>query len=116
MRRAEMARRRKDLSERRNREEKEDTLKRLLEKPAPKRRSRAQMLADAEREEFGEGGEFMPVERGCVRVVSGRNGSRIGVPAEWLDGPVGELFRRGDAAKRGEYKVIRPGRMVEEVE
>lgn len=129
MRRAEMARRRKDLSDKRNQEEKEDTLKRLLEKPAPKRRSRAQMIADAEREEFGGGREdgeegAWAMDRTCVRTVVGRGGTRVCVPDDWLGAPVGELFRRG----RGEdgrpvlrqgmdgLKVVKPGRMVEVVE
>ncbi|KAI4127475.1 MAG: hypothetical protein LQ347_004590, partial [Umbilicaria vellea] len=40
MRRAEMARRRKNLSEKRNEEEKMDTINRLLKKQAPKRRGK----------------------------------------------------------------------------
>ena len=133
MRRAEMARRRKDLSEKRNQEEKEDTLKRLLEKPAPKRRSRAQMVADAEREEFGvhradavriEGFAGVPVDRLCVRTVYGSRGTRVGVPEDWLGAPVGEVFGwgMGEDGKpklrqgRDGLKVVKPGRMVEVVE
>ena len=138
MRRAEMARRRKDLSEKRNEQEKADTLRRLLQKPAPTRRSRAQVLADAEREEFGLGraglrGESVVGEDGddgepepkanrlYVRTVIGGNGTRVGVPAEWLDTPAGTIFegsavKDGREGNQGWSKVVRSGRLVEEVE
>ena len=131
MRRAEMARRRKDLSEKRNEQEKADTLRRLLEKPAPTRRSRAQVLADAEREEFGPGraglrgesvlgdneeGEPEPrANRIYTRTIIGRDVSKLGVPADWLEGPAGSMFEK---TSRGEgwTEVVRSGRMVEEVQ
>lgn len=132
MRRAEMARRRKDLSEKRNEQEKADTLRRLLQKPAPTRRSRAQVLADAEREEFGLGraglrGESVVgdeddgereenVNRIYTRTVVTRNGSRVGVPADWLDGPAGKPFEGVTNNGKGWDQVIRSGRMVEEVQ
>ncbi|KAK5176473.1 hypothetical protein LTR16_011141, partial [Cryomyces antarcticus] len=47
MRRAEMARRRKNLSEKRNEEEKLDTINKLLKKQAPKRKGRANAAANA---------------------------------------------------------------------
>ena len=104
MRRVEMARRRKDLSDKRMQEEKEDTLNRLLTKQAPKRRSRAQMMADAERVDFGagtwtpEGGDVVVVpkpNRLFLRTVIGREGTRLGVPVEWLGTPVGRVFEGG---------------------
>ncbi|KAL9091360.1 MAG: hypothetical protein Q9159_001444 [Coniocarpon cinnabarinum] len=131
MRRAEMARRRKDLSERRNEQEKADTLRRLLQKPAPTRRSRAQVLADAEREEFGPGraglrgesvggdedeGEMEPkANRIYARTIIGRKGTRLGVPSEWLDAPIGAMFEKTSKGE-GWNEVVRSGRMVEEVQ
>ena len=96
MRRQEMARRRKNLSEKRNEEEKMDTINRLLKKQAPMRRgkiSAAEIAAGAETPEVGAGDEA--VERPdpvFVRWVSDRSGCRIGVPAEWRGKPVGALF------------------------
>ena len=132
MRRAEMARRRKDLSEKRNEQEKADTLRRLLHKPAPTRRSRAQVLADAEREEFGPGRAGLrsesvagdeedgePQERAnrtYTRSVIGYEGSRVGVPVEWLEAPAGKLFEAAAKTDKSLHTVARPSRMVEEVQ
>ena len=119
MRRAEMARRRKNLSEKRNEEEKADTINRLLKKQAPKRRGKisqaeleAQDRADDE-EEAGEAeSEFIqPANPIYVRWVSNAEGCRVGVPSEWLGGPpVGRIF--GAPSKRDGMG----GKMVQEVE
>ncbi|KAK5681410.1 hypothetical protein LTS10_005940 [Elasticomyces elasticus] len=93
MRRQEMARRRKMLSEKRGEEEKMETINKLLSKPAPKRRTRAEMIAAQYAAEHNtsngtpnpEDGE-MPVERadpGFTRYVQNSRGARLGVPAEW---------------------------------
>ncbi|GIJ88948.1 hypothetical protein Asppvi_007876 [Aspergillus pseudoviridinutans] len=106
MRRAEMARRRKNLSEKRNEEEKMDTINRLLRKQAPKRRGRipvAEAEANAAEQEAEEAEKPQPT---MVRWVSGRKGSRIGVPEEWLGTPAGRVF--GEAPSR-------PSKLVEEV-
>ncbi|MCJ1388445.1 hypothetical protein MMC18_001292 [Xylographa bjoerkii] len=111
MRRVEMARRRKNLSEKRNEEEKMDTINRLLKKQAPKRRgkiSAAEIAAGKAR--AGSGDETpaeyeMEVERAnpvFVRWVSGRQGVRVGVPAEW-EGGVGRVFGMG-SGKAGEVE------------
>lgn len=124
MRRVEMARRRKDLSDKRNEEEKSDTLRRLLEKPAaPKRRSRAQVLADNEREEFGlnrgspasgmDREDDIPANRLYVRTIMSADGSRIGVPQDWLEAPVGKPFQGQMQKQVGD---IGPRRMVEVVQ
>jgi len=96
MRRAEMARRRKNLSEKRNEEEKMDTINKLLSKPAPKRRTRAEMEAAraAEAELDGEDGDGERPPALYLRWVNSREGSRIGVTEEWLDAPIGEPFRK----------------------
>lgn len=88
-----------------------DTINKLLKKPAPKRRTRAEILAAqyaqyAGTPEIGEDGEILerpdPV---FVRYVQSREGVRLGVPRDWVDGPVGEVFRREGGGRR----------MVEEV-
>ncbi|GIZ49472.1 hypothetical protein CKM354_001250200 [Cercospora kikuchii] len=109
-RRAEMARRRKNLSEKRNEEEKMDTINKLLHKQAPKRRTRAEMEAAR----AAEAGETPAAERDAnaldptyVRWVSRKEGSVVCVPKDWQESPVGEQF--GFSSNGG-------GRMVEEVQ
>lgn len=95
MRRQEMARRRKNLSEKRNEEEKMDTINRLLKKQAPKRRgkiSAVEIAAGAETPEVSAGDEVERPDPAFVRWVSDQNGYRLGVPAEWKGMPVGALF------------------------
>ncbi|KAL9126702.1 MAG: hypothetical protein Q9217_004282 [Psora testacea] len=113
MRRAEMARRRKNLSEKRNEEEKADTINRLLKKQAPKRRGKisqaeiaAQDRGDDEDEEVGEvEEEVRPANPIFVRWVSMKEGCKVGVPAEWLGAPVGRVFGG-----------VGNGKIIEEVE
>ena len=114
MRRTEMARRRKNLSEKRNEEEKMDTINRLLKKQAPKRRGKisakeieAQDRGDSPTPGLQEEGEEEEVVVGpanpvFVRWVSNARGCRVGVPGEWMGAPVGKVFGGGN--------------MVEEVE
>ncbi|KAI9820716.1 MAG: hypothetical protein M1827_005086 [Pycnora praestabilis] len=113
MRRAEMARRRKNLSEKRNEEEKMDTINKLLKKQAPKRRGRAlpselNLNGDPATPNGTLDPEQQQYERPratFVRWVSNREGCRVGVPEEWLGTPVGRVFGKP-----------RGGRMVEEME
>ncbi|CAK3842675.1 INO80 complex subunit 2 [Lecanosticta acicola] len=103
MRRAEMARRRKNLSEKRNEEEKMDTINKLLQKPAPKRRTRAEIeAAKAAERSPGAEDEYEKADPLYVRWVNTSKGSYIGVPQEWLDAPIGEQLRK-------------PGGMIQEV-
>ncbi|KAL3462888.1 PAPA-1-like conserved region-domain-containing protein [Aspergillus heterothallicus] len=95
MRRAEMARRRKNLSEKRNEEEKMDTINRLLRKQAPKRRGRipaAEAAENAAADQQEAAPDAEPIDPTMVRWVSGREGSRVGVPEEWLGTPGGQIF------------------------
>ncbi|KKZ66780.1 hypothetical protein EMCG_07537 [[Emmonsia] crescens] len=96
MRRAEMARRRKNLSEKRNEEEKMDTINKLLKKQAPKRRGKISAA------ETAAGGDTTPRTQEpqepekpdpiMIRYVSNREGCRVGVPEEWFGTPAGRIF------------------------
>ncbi|KAL8852130.1 MAG: hypothetical protein Q9221_002953 [Calogaya cf. arnoldii] len=102
MRRSEMARRRKNLSEKRNEEEKVsalDTINRLLKKQAPKRRGKisaeeiaTNAMAPPEPSDI----EFEKPNPVYVRWVSDKDGSRVGVPSEWLEdgleNTIGKVF------------------------
>lgn len=121
LRRLEMARRRKNLSEKRNEEEKQDTINRLLKKQAPKRRgkiSAAEIAAagaetpDAMMGGMGSLGDIHEEDHPradplWTRWVCGPEGHRLGVPSDWKGKYVGALF-----GKSG----WREMRAVEEVE
>lgn len=105
MRRAEMARRRKNLSEKRNEEEKMDTINRLLKKQAPKRRgkiSAAEIAANSKAKTgSAEGGDETPAEYEMeveqanpvyTRWVYSQDGIKVGVPGEWEGTGVGKVF------------------------
>jgi Ino eighty subunit 2 len=64
-----------------------DTINRLLKKQAPKRRRKADMNDD----EDGMGNR-PPLS--FVRTVQIIEGTRLGVPEEWVDAPVGEIFKK----------------------
>lgn len=100
MRRAEMARRRRNLSEKRNEEVKMETINKLLKKQAPKTTKKGAMGDDMAE------GEFAKPNPIFVRWVSGKNGITVSVPEEILEGPAGRVF---GGVGRGS------GKMVEEV-
>ncbi|QIW97132.1 hypothetical protein AMS68_002650 [Peltaster fructicola] len=115
MRRAEMARRRKNLSEKRNEEEKIDTINKLLKKPAPKRRTRAEILAAQANNNGtpgaeGEDGDEIPADPVYVRWINSASGSMLGVPTEWLQSPAGEVLAPADQRPPGGARIL-----VEEV-
>ncbi|KAL8971684.1 MAG: hypothetical protein Q9183_000939 [Haloplaca sp. 2 TL-2023] len=110
MRRAEMARRRKNLSEKRNEEEKLDTINRLLKKQAPKRRgkiSAEEITANAMASQDTPDVEVEKANPVYVRWVSDKNGSRVGVPSEWLE--------NGLENSIGRVFMPRARKMIEEV-
>ncbi|KAK6428877.1 hypothetical protein LTR95_014975 [Oleoguttula sp. CCFEE 5521] len=118
MRRQEMARRRKNLSEKKNEEEKMETISKLLSKPAPKRRTRAEMIAAGLHGTgtpggWDEDGEEIRADPLFTRWVSAKEGVRVGVPSEWLAGERGEVF--GGPVKADEGLTRAGARMVEEV-
>lgn len=103
MRRQEMARRRRNLSEKRNEEVKMETINKLLKKQAPKinkKAAAAAAAAEMEEEEAGPNPAF-------VRWVNNKSGSMIGVPKDMAEGPAGRMF--ANSRKMGS------GKMVEEV-
>jgi Ino eighty subunit 2 len=112
MRRAEMARRRKNLSEKRNEEEKMETINKLLKKQAPKTNSRraANGLKGTD-VDVSPDSELQKANPAFVRWVSSREGNRIGVPEEWLEAPAGAVFG-APATGPG----MRGGGLVEEVQ
>jgi len=109
MRRVEMARRRKNLSEKRNEEEKVghmyslelhitnneqmETINKLLKKQAPKTNARRNGFNPTAGDGTPES-DHKP-DPIFVRWVSNKDGNRIGVPVEWLEGPVGAVFQGG---------------------
>ncbi|KAI0010634.1 PAPA-1-like conserved region-domain-containing protein [Xylariaceae sp. FL0662B] len=101
MRRAEMARRRRNLSEKRNEEVKMETINKLLKKQAPKTNRKSQ-LAD----ELSLDADAQKPSPIFVRWVSTKEGSRVAVPDEMLVGPAGRVFIPGG---------LKSGKMVEEV-
>ena len=94
-----------------------DTINKLLKKPAPKRRTRAEILAAHQADSMGTPGvdgwgEEERPDPLFVRWVQSREGSRLGVPEEWVEGGIlGEVFR-GEVVDFGGGG---GGRMVEEV-
>ena len=95
-----------------------DTINRLLKKQAPKRRgkiSNAELNANKDGSTNTPGNETSIAEPEIekpnpifVRWVNTREGTKIGVPEEWLGAPVGKVFQG--------VKGLGSGRMVEEVE
>ena len=75
-----------------------DTINKLLKKQAPKRRGRAAAATTAR----GSPGIMTPnlqdndIEKqkpNMLRWISNRDGSRMGVPEEWLGSPAGMVFK-----------------------
>jgi Ino eighty subunit 2 len=92
-----------------------DTINKLLKKQAPKTNKRsaaaaaaaAALAGDATPNSTAVAEPEKPLPN-MIRWVHNRDGSRIGVPEEWLDGPAGRMF--------GGPKVgLARGKMVEEV-
>ena len=74
-----------------------DTINRLLKKQAPKRRGKIS-AAEITAQDRGDDSASPPEEEVAsanpvfVRWISGRDGCRVGVPREWLGGPIGKVF------------------------
>lgn len=103
LKRAEMARRRKHLTDQRLHEEKMDTINRLLKKQTPKMRGTRGTVGDAAGTPGGGDGASTeaPPPPTMVRWVSNKDGTRLGVPETWLQaGPVGEVFVKQEPTPR----------------
>ncbi|KAL7928682.1 PAPA-1-like conserved region domain-containing protein [Trichoderma chlorosporum] len=85
MRRQEMARRRRNLSEKRNEEVKMETINKLLKKQAPKINRKA-AAADAQESDLQKANPIF------IRWVSNKSGNRVGVPDDVIEGPAGAVF------------------------
>ncbi|RYP54269.1 hypothetical protein DL768_000843 [Monosporascus sp. mg162] len=101
MRRAEMARRRRNLSEKRNEEVKMETINKLLKKQAPKTNRKSQLALEATPDFVSQ--KPSPI---FIRWINTKDGSWVAVPDEMMDGPVGRVFVQGGLGS---------GKMVEEV-
>lgn len=83
-----------------------ETINKLLKKQAPKvnkKAAAAAAAADASPEDPSSG--VNPV---FVRWASTKDGSRVSIPKEMVDGPMGRIFRTGNGG-------FVSGKMVEEV-
>jgi Ino eighty subunit 2 len=71
-----------------------DTINRLLRKQAPKRRGRIPAAEAAENAAADQeiAAEVEPADPIMVRWISGREGSLIAVPEEWVGTPAGSIF------------------------
>jgi Ino eighty subunit 2 len=86
-----------------------ETINKLLKKQAPKTNARRNNMNNF-------GGDATPDSEGqrpnplFVRWVSNKDGNRIGVPEEWVEGPVGAVFQGGVKQAGG-----MGGKLIEEV-
>lgn len=78
-----------------------ETINKLLKKQAPKTKGKSQ-LANGE----GADDDFNKPNPVFVRWVSSKEGNRVAVPGELLDGPAGKVFVPGR---------LQSGKIVEEV-
>ncbi|KAM6526244.1 hypothetical protein FSOLCH5_002370 [Fusarium solani] len=97
MRRQEMARRRRNLSEKRNEEVKMETINKLLKKQAPKINRKAAGSGDA-------GDDSQKPNPAFIRWVSNKSGVRVAVTEEMLESPAGTIF--GPASKPVSRKLV----------
>ncbi|KAM0245567.1 hypothetical protein ACHAQJ_010533 [Trichoderma viride] len=101
MRRQEMARRRRNLSEKRNEEVKMETINKLLKKQAPKINRKAAAAAAAADSLDRNLNKANPI---FIRWISNKSGSRIGVPEDIIEGPSGTVF--GDKTQQPSRKLV----------
>ena len=118
LKRAEMARRRKNLTDQRLEEEKMDTINRLLKRQAPKVRGKpvsggksgtagdATPSAEAGVAEAGGVVQEAPPKPTMVRWISDKEGVRLYVPTSWLGTPAGRVFDPGMGGRLGHRKVV----------
>ncbi|KAK9470182.1 PAPA-1-like conserved region-domain-containing protein [Dipodascopsis tothii] len=103
LRKTETARRRKNLSEKRKEEEKQDTINKLLRKQAPKRKGKIGGVASAtpvveEEAEVKNPRAARPVYN-MTRWVSDKDGISLSFPDAWLNRAAGGVFAAVPAPK-----------------
>lgn len=91
-----------------------DTINRLLKKQAPKRLRRMDMTL-AEGSDDDEHPSLPRPPAAYVRFVQNSEGSRLGVPEEWLDGPAAQMLKDGHVSAPAGVTDGWSGKMVEEV-
>ncbi|CAK7265953.1 hypothetical protein SEPCBS119000_001774 [Sporothrix epigloea] len=106
MRRQEMARRRRNLSDKRNEEVKAETINKLLKRQAPKTTKKNAQAEDEEDAVDGSGRSAAVF----LRWTNNKQGTRLGVTNEILVAPVGSLFGPPSTGKR-----MASHKMVEEI-
>ena len=73
-----------------------DTINKLLKKQAPKTNARRREFLGITGDATPDGAAPKP-DPLFVRWVSNKDGNRIGVPEEWVEGPVGAIFAKGNS-------------------
>lgn len=79
-----------------------ETINKLLKKQAPKSNRRTAHLPGDETP----GGDQPKVNPAFVRWTSTKEGIRVAVPEEMLEGPAGRVFGGGSPGFRGEKKMV----------
>jgi Ino eighty subunit 2 len=85
-----------------------ETINKLLKKQAPKTNSRRREFNGVSAADASPDGESPKPNPVFVRWVSNKDGNQIGVPEEWLEGPVGAIFTGPEG--------FRSGKLIEEVQ
>ncbi|TAQ85662.1 hypothetical protein B7494_g6007 [Chlorociboria aeruginascens] len=86
-----------------------ETINKLLKKQAPKTNARRRDLNGGNENATEDEDGYRP-NAAFIRWVSNKDGNRIGVPGEWLEGPVGSIFQNSVKASG------MSGKLIEEVQ
>jgi Ino eighty subunit 2 len=85
-----------------------ETINKLLKKQAPKTNARRRDLAGIAAADATPDGEPQKPNPVFVRWVGNKDGNRVGVPEEWIDGAVGTILVGGSG--------MQSGNLIEEVQ
>lgn len=88
-----------------------ETINKLLKKQAPKTNARRKDFAGSGAGEATPDTDNAKPNPIFVRWISNKDGNKIGVPEEWLEGSAGAMFGKSVKAS----STLGAGRMVEEV-
>jgi Ino eighty subunit 2 len=69
-----------------------DTINKLLKKQAPKTNARRREINATAADSTSDVSAEQKPSPLFIRWISNKDGNRIGVPEEWLEGPVGNMF------------------------